>query len=153
METPKPTAAHRRLEAFAGRWEGEETVHASPWTKAGKATATRRARLGCDGFFLIDNYTERRSDGTMEGHGVIGYDAQQKKYTLHWFDNFGSPPSSPGLGDFDGDALVFDFEYPDHRGRTIYALDGDDGHIFRVEMAPKGQDFKPVVEGRYRRVG
>jgi uncharacterized protein DUF1579 len=152
METPKPTAAHRRLEGFAGHWEGEETVYASPWTKAGKAKARRDARMGVDGFFLIDNYREERDDGTMVGHGVIGYDPKQRRYTLHWFDNFGTPPSTPGLGRFEGDSLVFDFEYPDHRGRTVYELDGDDGHVFRVEMAPEGEDFQPIVEGRYKRI-
>ena len=153
METPKPTAEHRRLAAFAGRWEGEEKVHETPWTKAGKAKARREARVGMDGFFLIDNYHEQREDGHMEGHGVIGYDPKGKRYTLHWFDSYGSPPSTTGYGRFEGDTLVFDFEYPDHRGRTIYGLDGADTHTYRVEMGGKDGKLAPVIEGRYRRVG
>jgi hypothetical protein len=152
MDIPKPTAAHRRLQALAGDWQAEETVFASAWTKPGKAQGICRSRMGLGGFFLISNYSEQRADGHMEGHGILGYDTQRQRYTLHWFDNYGSPPSQPGLGQFEGDALVFEFEYPDHRGRTIYALEGDDAYTFRVEMAPQGEEFAPVIEGRYRKL-
>jgi hypothetical protein len=41
------------------------------------------------------DYVEQATGKTLlAGHGVIGWDAKQKHYTLHWFDTFGSPPGA-----------------------------------------------------------
>jgi len=72
-----------------------------------------------------------------------------KDYTLHWFDTFGSPPGAPGTGQWENDTLKF---HQEGSGNTIFELAGG-GLIFKIEMPVEGKGFKPIVEGKYRRVG
>ena len=45
-----PSAAHFRLHAFAGVWEGDERVAASAWTSEGKASAEFSGEVLFGGF-------------------------------------------------------------------------------------------------------
>ena len=152
MEMPKPTDAHKRLEKLAGKWEGIDTIHPSPFTAGSTAAGSYDNRIDLDNFFLIMDYLEK-SKGvvTFRGHGVVGYDGKQKCYTMHWFDNFGFPPAEPGRGQWEGDKLTFDFRYPDHKGRTTYTVNGRE-MSFGVYMDMDGKGFKAVIEGKYKKV-
>jgi hypothetical protein len=63
------------------------------------------------------------------------------------FDTFGSPPRSPGTGQWQGDALTF---HQEGSGNTIFEL-ADGGLIFKTEMNVDGKGFKPIIVGKYRR--
>ena len=39
LTAPKPLEEHRKLAAFAGDWNGEETVYGSRWVEGGQATS------------------------------------------------------------------------------------------------------------------
>ena len=96
MEMPKPTGHHAKLQAMVGEWVGEETMHPSPWSpQAGNATSRTTARLEMDGFFVVSDYVQER-DGqvTYRGHGVMGWDSNQKHYTMYWFDSIGCDPGA-----------------------------------------------------------
>ena len=83
MEMPKPTPQHRKLEAFAGTWTGQEKMLPSPWDpKGGDARGAITSRMDLDGMYLVSDYTQER-DGkiTYRGHGVIGYDPKRESYT------------------------------------------------------------------------
>ena len=65
MEMPIPSDGHRKLEKIAGQWEGEETMHPSPWDlQGGKATGHIRSRVALSGFALINDYEQER-DGKV----------------------------------------------------------------------------------------
>jgi hypothetical protein len=154
MKLPKPTKEHEALDRLAGTWEGDETWSPSKLAPKG-ATGQGKFdfRRDVDGFFLIADYDET-VDGKpgIRGHGVVGWDGKKETYTLHWFDNFGSPPSAPGTGDWDGDTLAFENGTGDHRGRTTFALEGDDAMRFGIEMSEDGgKSWNPTIDGRYRR--
>lgn len=151
MDMPKPTPQHKALEKFIGKWSGDDKVHASPWAPEAVKPATCDLRMALDGFFLFMEY-EQKTDGkiTFSGHGVIGYDSKKSCYTMHWFDCWGTPPNEPGRGQLNGDTLTFDFDYPQHKGRTVYSLDKG-ALIQRVEMDMDGKGFKSVIEGKYRK--
>jgi hypothetical protein len=157
MELPKPSDPHRKLEKFAGKWTGEETLRpAGPWKPSGKkAKGTFDFHEGAGGFFLLAEYDERVEGGKpgIRGHGVIGWDPKEKSYTLHWFDNFGNPPAQPGRGQWKGDTLTFEHDMGEHRGRTIFELDGKNAMNFRVEMSGDGKSWDRAVDGKYRRKG
>ena len=149
MEKQKPTEQHKKLEKLTGKWIGEEQIQGSPHATEKNATGTFDFRSDLDGLFTIVDYVEKAGDKTLlAGHGVIGWDAKQKHYTLHWFDTFGSPPGAPGTGQWDSDTLTFHHE---GSGNTVFEL-GDGGLIFKIEM-PDGKGWKPIVEGKYRRAG
>lgn len=150
MEQPKPTEQHKRLATLSGKWVGEEKIQGSPHTTETNATGTFDFRMDLGGLFAITDYVEMSGGKTLlAGHGVIGWDAKQKCYTLHWFDTFGSPPSVPGKGQWQGDALKFEQE---GSGNTIFELAGG-GLVFKVEMNVDGKGWSPIIEGKYRRAG
>lgn len=148
MEQPKPTEEHKKLEKLVGKWTGEEKIAGSPHTTETNANGTFEFRMDLGGLFTIADYVERaKGKMLMAGHGVIGWDANKKKYTLHWFDTFGSPPGAPGTGEWQGDALRF---HQEGSGDTIFEL-ADGGLIFRIEMDVDGKGPRPVIVGMYRR--
>ena len=155
MKTPKPSAPHRKLDKLAGKWTGEEIVHIPlRGNKAeSKAKATWDFRRDVDGFFLLADYDERIAGKPgVRGHGVIGWDPKDKSYTLHWFDNFGNPPATPGRGQWTGNTLAFVHDYGQGpRGRTIFALDGRKAMDFLIEMSEDGKTWNRAIEGKYRR--
>ncbi len=153
MEMPKPQEQHRKLQALAGRWTGEEKIHPSPWDpQGGGATATVEARLELDGFFLVMNYTQQRGGRTSyRGLGVFGYDAEGQQYTLHWFDSMGSPVKAPATGTWKGDTLGFENTTPMGRSRYVYTFQAEGRFAFRIEHSADGQKWAPFLEGQYTR--
>src|SRR5687768_9408547 len=84
MEQPKPTAEHKKLEMLKGKWVGEEMIQGSPHTTETKARGTFDFRMDLGDLFAIVDYVEKSGGKTlMAGHGVIGWDAKKKNYTLH----------------------------------------------------------------------
>jgi hypothetical protein len=150
LDQPKPSAEHKKLEKLEGRWAGEEKIQGSPHTTETNANGTFDFRMDLGGLFALVDYVEAAGGKTlMAGHGVIGWDAKKKNYTLHWFDTFGSPPGAPGTGQWQGDALKF---HQEGSGNTIFEL-ADGGLIFKIEMDADGKGMKPIIVGKYRRAG
>ena len=150
MEKPTPTPEHKKLAQLNGKWIGEEKIHGSPHATESMATGTMSFRAELGGLFTFWDYEEKAGGKTLlAGHGVIGWDAKQKHYTLHWFDTFGSPPGAPGTGQWKNDALRF---HQEGSGDTILQL-ADGGLIFKIEMDIDGKGMKPIIEGKYRRAG
>ena len=150
MEKPTRTAEHKKLDKLAGNWVGEEKIEGSPHASEKSATGTFDFRSDLDGLFTLVDYVEKAGDKVLlAGHGVIGWDAKKKNYTLHWFDTFGSPPGAPGTGQWENETLKF---HQEGSGNTIFEL-ADGGLIFKIEMPVEGKGFKPIILGKYRRAG
>jgi hypothetical protein len=154
MEMPKPTAEHQRLAKLAGNWVGEETIFPSQWAPSGgKATARIQARMDLDGFYLIADYQHEKDGGVhLRGHGVYGWDARGRCYTLHWFDSSGIEHGAPSLGTWEGDTLTLQHEMkPFGHSRYVYQV-GEGQYRMRLENSPDGKQWTPFLEGVYRRV-
>src|SRR5262245_25918319 len=88
MGMPQPTDEHKKLHALVGDWEGEEKLSPSPWGPGGVAFGRYTHRLGCDGFFVLQDYVEEKDGRTVfRGHGVYGWDAAEKSYIWYWVDS------------------------------------------------------------------
>src|SRR5260370_42560910 len=100
---PAPLDAHRKLAAFAGEWNGEETVYPSRWNAGGPATSHVTARIDLNGFYLIQDPRQVR-DGkeSFATHGVFTYDREDRLYKLFWHDSLGYYPPSPASGGWTG---------------------------------------------------
>lgn len=153
MEMPKPDEHHKKLEAMVGEWTGEETMHPSPWDpQGGPATSRINARMDLDGFFLISDYVQERNGATtFRGHGVYGWDANQQKYTMHWFDSMGFDPGPPVPGTWEGNRLRF--QHQAHMGHTRYTYEfiDKDTYSFNLEHSQDGKKWAPFVESTVRR--
>ena len=153
MEMPHVLDEHRRLKALAGNWAGEEKIHPSPWDpKGGSATSRFQARADLDGFFLIADYVEER-DGRVayRGHGVYGYDPQQKCYTMHWFDSMGSGTPEPARGQWEGNRLTFENQNPMGHSRRIYVFEEENRYRFTIENSQDGRKWATFMEGKFTR--
>jgi len=153
MEMPKSTEQHRKLQTLAGTWTGEETMFPSPWDpQGGKATGRIVSRIEVDGFFLISDYVqERGGHPSYRGHGVFGWDGDQKRYTMHWFDAMCAPSAEPAKGTWEGNRLVFQHQSPMGHGRLTYDFQGEGRYAFRMEHSEDGSKWTTFLESVYTR--
>jgi uncharacterized protein DUF1579 len=153
MEMPTVQEQHKKLQALAGTWAGEEKIHPSPWDpKGGGATSKSQARIDLDGFHLISDYVQER-DGKVcyRGHGVFGWDPAQKKYTMHWFDSMGMHSGEPALGTWEGKKLTFQQKSPMGHARYTYTFESEGRHTFTIENSQDGKSWATFMEGRYNK--
>jgi hypothetical protein len=154
MDMPKPDADHAKLEALAGRWQGEENMHPSPWDPdGGKAIGRTTSRLALGGFALISDYEQER-DGvtTFLGHGVMTFDPKEALYTLHWFDSMGSPPEV-FKGRFEGGVLTMAHGGPGMHVRLTRDLRDPHELVTTMQMSRDGNDWNTLFDARYKRLG
>jgi hypothetical protein len=153
MQMSKPQEEHRKLQGLAGTWTGEEKIHPSPWDpKGGAATGRIQSRIDLDGFFLISDYVEERGGQTSyRGHGVFGYDTNERCYTMHWFDSMGSPCQSAARGKWEGNVLRFENKHPMGHSRYVYTFEGEGRYAFKIENSQDGKQWATFMEGRYTR--
>ncbi len=155
MEMPRPLPEHARLAQFAGRWQGNETLHPAPpfRPQASLATGEFHLRMDLDGYFLVSDYAESQAGRVVyRGHGVYGFDPREKTFTMHWFDSMGGVPAQVIRGTFEGPRLEFAAELPGFRSRYVYTVLSKDEFTFGIDM-DRGAGWQPFMEGRYRRVG
>jgi len=154
VQMPQVHDAHRKLEAMAGSWKGEETLSPSPWDpKGGTAVGRFISKLDLDGFALITDYVqERGGQTTYRGHGVFGWSEKDKAYTMHWFDSMGGDPSGPpALGTWAGNDLTFEHRTPMGLSRYVYHFEGDGRYTFRIDNSQDGKKWATFMEGKYMR--
>lgn len=152
MDMPRPSAGHRQLEALAGEWTGEETMHPSAWDpQGGVAEGRTRSRIALEGFAVVTDYEQRR-DGvrTFSGHGVFTYDPKADRVSLHWFDCMGSPPEV-FTGRFEGERITLAHGGPGMHARLVYDLGSPGEMTTRMEMSPDGAAWSTLFDGQYRR--
>ncbi|NLS16979.1 DUF1579 domain-containing protein [Rhizobium sp. P40RR-XXII] len=149
-----PTAAHLRLGAFAGAWEGEEHVAASAWTKEGTATAQLTAERLFGGFFVEQRYVQMRDGSTsFEARNILGFDAADQAYKLYQFDTVGFAPTAPASDEWIDDKLVLTNVSPRGQQRILFQFENEDCYRMGVTFSPAGSDtWQEVVSGVYRRV-
>lgn len=153
-EMPRPNEHHQRLHRLVGSWTGSEELSPSSFGPGGAATGRFTMRAEVDGFFVLQDYLEEK-DGRIvyRGHGIFGWDDQQKNYTWYWVDSMGSAPAAPSRGHWEGEALIFEHTpVGDQRGRYTYQFTGDDILGFQIESSKDGgQTWTKFMEGHYQR--
>lgn len=156
MEMPKPTPQHDRLAAFAGTWEGDETLHPVPGVREEPHASRGRFvnRIVLDGLFLQNAYEQTQGGRVVfSGVGMYGFDVRGGTYTMHWFDRMGGAPETVVRGRFDGDVLTFAATAPFGQVRYVYTLHGPEEFGFAIATSKDGAAWTTFMEGRYRRVG
>jgi len=149
---PAPTEEHKRLEKLLGRWAGPEQLSPSPWGSGGPAHGESEMSVVCDGFFVVQDYTEKKEGRvTFRGHGVFGWDSNSKEYTWYWVDSIGAPAPAPARGTWNGDKLVLKSKSSHGFGRYTFHFENDDRYRFKIENCFDGQSWVPLMEGVYTR--
>ncbi|MFT3769524.1 MAG: DUF1579 domain-containing protein [Minicystis sp.] len=79
---PRPGPEHEVFNKDVGTWDAEIEVRHGGTTQKNRGVAVNK--LACNGMWLVTDF--RTESGDFEGHGVYGYDPQQKKYVGTWVD-------------------------------------------------------------------
>jgi hypothetical protein len=155
----RPSDEHRRLHRLAGEWAGEEMIYASGPDRGGRASSRASVQVILDGYFVVSDYIEEREGApAYRGHGVYGWDPAARTYTMHWFDSMGSVPLQAARGQWGlkndvEQELVFEHRTHEGYARYTYRFTSDDVYIFRIESSRDAKDWRPFMEGKYRRAG
>jgi hypothetical protein len=152
MEMAKPGEAHKKLQKLSGKWEGTEIMHPSPWVKERtEAQGKVENRVSLDGFNVIQEYEQKMGDVvSFRGHGVFSWDMTEGCFTMHWWDNMGTPVNV-FKGDFKGDVLTLGSRNPMGHSRAIFDVSRPDSYTFRMEFSQDGEKYHPFMEGSYTR--
>ena len=151
MKMPKPTKAHKKLDALLGDWTGDEVMHPSPWDPhGGKAKGKYTVRAIAGGFGLAQDY-EQKCGGkvTFTGHGVLGYDQQQQCYLWHWSDSMGGVPCTATRGQWLGKQIVWQNQNPMGHSRYTHTFLRGGRLRFTIETSADGVQWAPMMEAEY----
>lgn len=112
MKRPGPGPERARLSILVGNFTTETRIPPSRMFKNGSTgTGTSIIGWGLDSMFLtVDEQSINPVLGNYKGHGILGYEPQEKQYILSMFNNFGDHPQY--RGSFIGDTLVLSAAIP-----------------------------------------
>ena len=140
---------HAELQKLEGVWTGKESVIEDG--RSYEATARLVFQTVFDGRFLLCDYTQNIPDRPMSvGHAVFRRDASTDVLTVTWFRNPAATSTQQTVAVADGEALVFVETTDGHTTRTRYSTLRDQLSI-RTELAIGNDNWKPLLEGTYRR--
>ena len=113
----KPGAAEmERLKFYLGEWDYTETYPKSGFApNGGLNTGVYLSKPGPGGNSLLNSFHSQGPVGDFEGLLVMTWDAREKAYKAYVFGN-GIPGAIVETGQFEGDALVYRFEFPAEGG-------------------------------------
>src|SRR5580692_4051397 len=116
-QPPRPGLAEmERLKFYLGEWDYTETYPKSAFSPdGGKNTGVYTSKLGPGGNSLVNSFHSQGPIGDFEGLIVMTWDAREKAYKAYVFGN-GIPGAVVETGQFEGDALVYRFEFPAEGG-------------------------------------
>lgn len=80
---PRPGPEHEVFRKDVGTWDAEIEVR-HPGAPQSRNRGVSESRLACGGMWLVTDF--RTESGDFEGHGVYGYDPQNRKYIGTWVD-------------------------------------------------------------------
>jgi hypothetical protein len=101
-----------RLRFYLGEWNYTEVYPKSPFTPdGGKNTGVYSSKLGPGGQSIVNSFHSQGPVGDFEGLIVMTWDAREKAYKAYVFGS-GIPGAVVETGQFEGDALVYRFEFP-----------------------------------------
>lgn len=137
------------LQKLEGVWTGTERV--TDGGQAFEATARLVFQMVFDGRFLVCDYVQTVPDRpTTVAHGVFRRDDRTDALTVTWFRSPATTPAQQADAVADGDKLVFIETIDGRTTRTTYGAQLDKLTI-RTECATGDGEWKPLLEGTYRR--
>lgn len=137
------------LQKLEGVWTGKESIVEGGGSY--EATARLVFQTVFDGRFLLCDYTQTSRDRPMSvGHAVFRRDATTDALTVTWFRNPAATATQQTVAVADGDTLVFVETVAGQTTRTTYTTVRDQLTI-RTDLAIGNDNWKPLLEGAYRR--
>lgn len=99
FELSTPSAEHKRLEVFVGKWNVEGKSYAEGQSNESLQVSSDKMKFvqTCEwlpgGFFLVNRWDGRVGNAEFKGLEVIGYDVESQTYYSRFFDYQGNAPT------------------------------------------------------------
>ena len=150
---PKPGPEHKKLEYWVGKWNGQADSKASPFGPAGKGTSVETCRWLPGGFFVICERTGNGPMGEVKGTGIMGYDANEKKYTYYAADRAGGAFMAKGTvsGNVWTWTTSMNMAGKSYRLKYTATATPPNGQSFKFEYAEGNGPMQMVGEGKATR--
>ena len=149
---PKPQKEHEWLKNFEGAWDFTAKFHMAPGGPAMESKGVQVDRMGGGGLWLIVDSMEDKKDAPFHGHGMVGYDAEKKKYIGVWVDGHTSKfAMSEGTADKDGKVLTMESEAMGPDGKPMKMRQEStlkDKDHKTLKFFASGQDGKETMVGQ-----
>jgi hypothetical protein len=134
-------AEMERLKFYVGEWDYTETYPKSAFApNGGVNTGVYHSKLGPGGQSLVNSFHSQGPVGDFEGLLVMTWDAREKAYKAYVFGN-GIAGAIVETGQFEGDALVYRYEFPGEGGsvklRNVTRVTGSGTLVSEEFMAVK----------------
>lgn len=151
---PRPGPEHEVFQKDLGTWDADIEAR-PPGAPPSRNRGVSESRLVCGGMWLVTEF--RTESGDFEGHGLYGYDPQQKKYLGTWVDPFRTTLAKmEGTWDASSRTMTFHGELVMPNGtmrwrETTETVDADT-QIWRQYMpGPDGERETMTITYRRRR--
>jgi len=156
MEMPKPGPEVQKLGYFVGSWKSEADVKENPMgMPAGKMTETANCEWFHGKFSVVCHSSGKGPMGSMHALGVLGYNADDKKYTYYGVDSSGH--ATMATGTTDGNAWTYTADEK-MGGKTMhgrYTMSDltPTSYKFKWETSEDNQKWNTVMEGKTTKSG
>lgn len=156
-QAAEPTSSHRNLDRFVGTWH----VTGQAWKDAAGQPESISGICNAE-WVLGRRFVKSHAEGTvgsrpLEGFGVCGYDAGERKYTEMWIDNLSTGTKSL-KGDYDPATQTFTYtgEFKDEKGqavkcRKVVKVTSETEHTATSYATVGGKQEMKVMEMTFKR--
>ena len=150
---PKPTAEHKRLGYFVGKWTTEGELKASPMGPGGKITQNDTCEWFSGGFAVVCHSDGKTPAGPSKTIGIMGYSTEEKVYTYYGLDNTAMAMASVPKGTRGADGT---WTYNDegvmggqkYKSRVTIKELSPTEYTFKMEMQGPDGKWMPLMEAK-----
>jgi len=151
---PQPTAEHKELAMWIGKWSGSGEMKPGPFGPGGPMKWTEECSWFAGAEFNVVCESKGSSPmGPMEGLGIIGYKPEKKVYTHYGVDNTGWAGYSEGT--HSGDEWTFQstetMEGKTYQSRFTMKMTSPKEMTFTWEMSEDGTSWTTLMDGTSRK--
>jgi hypothetical protein len=146
---PQPAPQTKNLEYFIGSWTVNGDLKAGPMGPGGKLTGTDKWEWMAGHYFIVAHSDMQGAAGNGNSLSVMGYNADEKKYTYNEFDSMGQTELATGT--FDG--TTWSWTSDEHmngqtmKGRYTAKEVSPTSYSFKFELSQDGTNWTTVMDG------
>ena len=146
---PTPDHHHDALSRLEGVWRGIEPA-ATDCDR--KPVGTYDNKFILDGFVMALDYTQTLdSTPCYRMHGLIGWDADNKRYFFHWYDSMGGCGTKI-YGKIVGDTLTLEGPDPVQGGHIRFTWNfAENVHTVTIEVSSDQESWTVAMKAEYQR--
>jgi hypothetical protein len=154
-QAPQPSAEHKQLGFFVGKWTVEGELRAGPMGPGGKFTSSDTCEWFEGGFSVVCRGEGKMPAGPSRSIGILGYSAEEKVYTYYGVDNSNMTMATVPRGTRQGDTWTYTDESTmggaKVKSRVIIKELSPTAYTFRMEFEGPDGKWLPVMESKSTR--